>query len=132
MPDGNLAIVKQAFDAFNRRDVDALVSLTAPNVRWYPVLPARDGIQVYRGHAGVRDFMAGIAQDYMQAVAIPEELRSFQDRVLVFCRVVDVAVAADVDIKLATAAVYHLHQRLITRIHGFIDPAEAMLAAQSG
>lgn len=131
MPDENLEIVKQAFGAFNRRDVEAFVALTAPDVEWFPVMPTRDGIRVYRGHAGVREYMAGIAADYMQAVAIPHDLRSaVGGRVLVLCRIVHVAREADVDTQLANAGVYQLRDRMITRIQGFVDAADAMASVE--
>jgi ketosteroid isomerase-like protein len=52
----NVEIAKLGMDAFNRRDVDALADLVAPDFEWFPVLPrAVEGERYpgYGGHQGI-------------------------------------------------------------------------------
>lgn len=48
------------FDAFNARDLDAILAGTAPDVRLYP-LPLSGLQRTYRGHDGLRRWFVDIA-----------------------------------------------------------------------
>ena len=51
MSDENVAVVYRAERAFNEGDVEALVSLTHPDIEWETGLI---GTPTYRGHDGIR------------------------------------------------------------------------------
>ena len=48
-----LQTVRRAYEAFNRRDIDALLATLHPEMEWHPLLGELGG-GVYRGHEGVR------------------------------------------------------------------------------
>lgn len=52
------ALLQLAYDAFNRHDVDALVSLADPDVEFRSSLAAFEG--AYHGHDGIRRYMEDI------------------------------------------------------------------------
>jgi hypothetical protein len=52
-------LVRDAFDAFNRRDVDALLALSEPNVRVRSLMTEAER-ETYDGHQGVREWLAAI------------------------------------------------------------------------
>jgi ketosteroid isomerase-like protein len=54
MSEENVDLVYRAHDAFNRRDIDAFVALTDPEVELIPLNVELPGITTYRGHDGVR------------------------------------------------------------------------------
>ena len=56
MSQENVELARMAYEAFNRRDADALVDLCDPEVRFESLIAESEG-QVYRGHAGVRAFL---------------------------------------------------------------------------
>jgi ketosteroid isomerase-like protein len=67
MSQENVELTLRAFDAWNRRDVDAFVALLSPDAIWEenPELPGLR--EVYRGRAGVREWI----EDFLEAVESP-------------------------------------------------------------
>jgi ketosteroid isomerase-like protein len=55
-------VLRLVLDAVNRRDADALVELTDPDVELFPILASLEG--GYRGHAGVRRWLRSLALDW--------------------------------------------------------------------
>jgi ketosteroid isomerase-like protein len=49
--------IERAYEAWTRRDLDVLVSLTHSESEARPILGANIGTGVYRGHEGLRDWM---------------------------------------------------------------------------
>ena len=83
MSQENVEIVRQAFDAFNRGDLEAVVSVCDPAVEWFPPkeLPSPSA---YRGHQGVRDATPETCSDTFSGVkAEPERLIDAGDQVIV-------------------------------------------------
>jgi ketosteroid isomerase-like protein len=56
MSQENVEVVRQGFEAFNRRDADALAALCDPEVEFVSLIAESEG-QVYRGHEGVKAFI---------------------------------------------------------------------------
>jgi ketosteroid isomerase-like protein len=46
---------RRSTEAFNRRDIEAMIACVDPNVEYYPVLSAL-AVTVYHGHAGLRSW----------------------------------------------------------------------------
>ena len=69
-------LVREAIDAYNQRDVDALAALMSPDVELRPPVTELWGIE-YRGHEGIRKWMADVEDSFMRARIVPLE---FEDR----------------------------------------------------
>jgi hypothetical protein len=56
MSQENVEIVRRVSDAYNRRDVGAMLDELHPEIEWHPWLQLQLGgaATVYRGHQGVR------------------------------------------------------------------------------
>lgn len=76
-----LALVRDMYAAFNRRDVDAFVSHLSPNVRWY-TLDMQIQPRFLRGREEVRAFVASLLASAAVFTADPEELRHEGELVL--------------------------------------------------
>ena len=76
-----MEIVREGFDAFNRRDIDRLVSLCAPDCEWLPFRAQLEGI-TYRGHEGVRRFVGDMDEDWSSFRIDPVDLREWDERVV--------------------------------------------------
>jgi ketosteroid isomerase-like protein len=50
----NVELIRQALDAFNRRDLDAYLALHDARVEFAPYERAVEGLGPYRGHDGIR------------------------------------------------------------------------------
>ena len=85
----NADIVRGIFDAFSRRDADALVALADPEVVFVPPtgrLVGRD--EPYRGHEGLRTYLADVARVWQELRSEPDEYIELDDgRVLCTGRV---------------------------------------------
>lgn len=65
MSEENLALVRRAFDAFNRRDADALLSCFHPDAEWTPAFsPGGMEGRTYLGHAGLLEWLAEVAESW--------------------------------------------------------------------
>jgi len=80
MADENLELMRRAFEAFGTQDVEAFVSCMDPEVEFEPHLAQVEG--GYRGHAGIRQFMAEGSEVIELRRTEIDEVRDLGDRVL--------------------------------------------------
>src|SRR3954454_8963617 len=85
----NAEIVRKVFAAFSRRDLDALLAFCDPEIVFVPPtgrLAGRD--EPYRGHDGMRTYLADVARVWQELRSEPEEYVEIDDdRVLCTGRV---------------------------------------------
>jgi ketosteroid isomerase-like protein len=86
----DLRLVKRAFEALSRRDVQTLLEVAAPDVEFLAPATAtlaREG-RSYRGHDGIFRYMRVVARVWEELELIPDRYRPAGDgRVLVVGRV---------------------------------------------
>jgi ketosteroid isomerase-like protein len=81
--------VRKGFPAFAARDIDALEALMTPDVDILVASPALAGKPAlvrqsrYRGHAGLRDCLGEIAEDYSELSLEARDFEELGDAVLV-------------------------------------------------
>src|SRR5438552_15670013 len=78
MLDQNVALVREAYDAFNRRDIDSALEMMAPDVEWPNVLEQ----VTIRGHRAVREYWTGQFEQIDPRVE-PEDFLKAGDRLIV-------------------------------------------------
>jgi ketosteroid isomerase-like protein len=76
MSSENVEVMHRFHDAFNRRDVDAVLALMHPDVEIVPITGRLEGT-VYRGHAAIRRFFAGFDEDWEVFKTVPVEFQDF-------------------------------------------------------
>jgi ketosteroid isomerase-like protein len=84
----NADIVRRAFEAFSRRDLPAVIALCDPEMVFSPAtgrLAGRD--EPYRGHDGLRTYLADVARVWEELRSEPDEYIEVGDRVLCTGRV---------------------------------------------
>jgi ketosteroid isomerase-like protein len=81
MSQENVELALLALDAFNRRDVDAVIALLDPECVWYPAFA---GVMEgpYRGHAGWRQYFEDLAEFSEEAHGEYPEVHDLGDQVL--------------------------------------------------
>jgi len=82
MSQEKVEIVRRMSDAFNRRDFEELFQTIDPDVEWKPIMSALEG-RVYRGHAGVRDWIEDLSAYWELFETHQEQFRVIGDRVLI-------------------------------------------------
>jgi ketosteroid isomerase-like protein len=122
----NVEVVRAAYSAFNARDVEGLLRVSAEDCEWQPLRAQLEGI-VYRGHQGVRQFVSDMDADWESFRIDPLEFHDGQDRVAVIGRVRALG-QSGVAIDSLAGFVFELQRGRIRRIISHSDP-EAALAA---
>jgi ketosteroid isomerase-like protein len=84
----NAEIVRELFDAFGRRDATALLALAHPDIVFRPPTGRLAGrAEPYRGHDGLRTYLADVARVWQELRSEPDEYVELEDRVLCTGRV---------------------------------------------
>jgi SnoaL-like domain len=78
----NVELSLVALDAYNRRDAEALIALSDPDVVWSAAFERETEGGTYRGHAGVREGIRALAEFSEESHAEFSEWHDFGDRVL--------------------------------------------------
>jgi len=80
----NVEIVQRIFAAFEHRDVEAVVERCAPDVVFEPVTArVAAGGEPYRGHDGMRAYMADVARVWQELRPSPDEFREGEGGIVV-------------------------------------------------
>jgi ketosteroid isomerase-like protein len=123
----NVEVVRRGFEAFNSRTVEAIVDLCDPDCEWVPFRAQLEGI-VYRGHAGIRQFLLDVDDDWDTFRIEPVEYHDRGERVAVIGRVKALGRGSGVDVDSLAGFVFELRAGRITRLVSHSDPADALEA----
>jgi ketosteroid isomerase-like protein len=131
MSQDNAALTLKAIDALNRGDFDALLALLSPDVVW-EALEGVSGIgELYRGRAGVREWIALMWENMEEGVhADIDQMADLGDDRVIFA-VVFTALrkGSGVPFELRNWQILWFADGLITRRQVFWTRAEALQAA---
>jgi ketosteroid isomerase-like protein len=99
----NVELTYRAFQAFEDRDLDALLAMLDDDVEAFPILSGMEG--GYRGHDGIRRWRAGLTATFPDFRAEVVEVRDFGDLTLAVLRLRGHGVESDTPVD---AAAWHL------------------------
>jgi uncharacterized protein len=123
----NLEAAERIYAARLRGDVDALLAELHPDVEWRPHLSSLGGRSV-RGHDGVRDYLASLAEeweDFRQEVA---QLFDAGDEVVAFLDTYGRGRASGVELRPRVAHVLRFEDGKCVESVTYLDRAEALRA----
>jgi ketosteroid isomerase-like protein len=86
MSQENVSLFQKAIEAYNRRDIEAMLVLSHPEAEWYPVTAQIEGDDAYHGHEGLRQWWANVDATFEELEASVEEIRDLGDTVLALGR----------------------------------------------
>jgi ketosteroid isomerase-like protein len=123
--------IRKGIAALNRGDADGIAALLTPDVELLPLSAAVDGT-VYRGHEGMRRWLAELSEDWDEYVLTLEEVEEVAPgRVLVQAAISMRGRASGVTMDSAAAWACEMRGGKVARIQFFTDPAAARGAAQA-
>jgi ketosteroid isomerase-like protein len=125
----NVELVHRAYDAFNRRDLDAFLEFFDPEVELTARFMELEGSPYYRGHDGIREWwrrLLGIFPDFRAELL---EVRDFGDRVIAPVRVRGHGAEGGVPIDETLWQAIKLRDGRATWWRNFATEAEAVEAA---
>jgi ketosteroid isomerase-like protein len=77
-------IVRQVFAAFEERDAEAVIALCAADIVFEPVTArVAAGGEPYRGHDGMRAYLADVARVWQELRPAPDEFREGEGGIVV-------------------------------------------------
>ena len=128
MSQENVEVVRRMLDAFNRDDVEAVIAAFYEDceIREPAEVPDRP-VNGYRGHAGIRDWMANL-RGIAGARFEPRHFESSGDSLLCELASTGVGHASGVPVEWTTYALIEMRARTITRIRVFLSRAEGLEA----
>jgi len=125
MPEPHRALIERLFDAFNRRDLAAIVELCDPGLEFFPVTAEQIGRAVpYVGPDGLREYLDDIGQIWDELLILPKQVESRGDRMLVTGRVY--LRSHELGIRDMPAAwIWEIDGERFLRGEVFVDPEQA-------
>jgi ketosteroid isomerase-like protein len=122
-------MVCSGYEAFNRGDVEASLTILHPEIVWHTYIVPGPGGGTYHGYEGVRELWSDAQRIFGGFRNIPEQLFEAGNRVVAFVRVEGVGTKSGVAV---TARIAHLHtfqDGRVIRVESFEDRAEALRTA---
>jgi ketosteroid isomerase-like protein len=129
MSEENVERIHRAFDAFNRRDLDAFLALIDPEAEFTTRYMEMEGDPYYRGHDGVREWwrtLLAIFPDFSVEVL---EVRDLGDSGIAALRVRGHGVDSGVPFEETIWAAGEWRDGKVTRWRNFGSESEALEAA---
>ena len=124
------ADIQAGFDAFNRRDFEAFIALYDEEVELFDLAEAPDQ-RVFRGHAGVREWIAKLQEAWDEGFVRfePQSFVEGDGAVVVDTRAKAVGGGSGVPIEMTFHTVLRFRDQKAVWVNSFIDRAEALDAA---
>jgi ketosteroid isomerase-like protein len=127
MSQENVETAKRVTDAFNPRDVDALLELaTADCVMTSQLL---DATTDFSGREGIERFYSLLSESWEDFHSVAQEHRDLGDRVLALGRNMGRGRGSGVPVDAPYGTVFDFLDGEVSRIRLFLDHAEALQAA---
>ena len=127
-PGNQVEIVKGILAAFGRRDLDALLGDTDPDIEVRPAVVGGLEGTVYRGHAGLRRFVADLDDTWSEFRVEAQEFRDLGDAVLVLGRTLARGRESGVQLDTASGFVFGLRRGKLHSLTTFVSREAALEA----
>lgn len=129
MPPNNVDIVREAYDAVNRGDLDMAVSCIAPDMEYVASGAVPGATGVFMGPEGVKEFIAGLYEEFDEPRADVSELLDAGDQVLVSATARGRGKLSGVETTWDTWQLWTVRDGKLMRGQGFTSREEALAAA---
>jgi uncharacterized protein len=124
----NVEITQQAYEAFNRGGVDAILDFLSEDIEWHMWEQFARGQRVFRGHDGVREVLGIFTENYDDFRAEPEEFLDAGDTVLVPVRLIGRVRGTGDEERFDLVQVWSARDGLAYRLDVYTDRTEALRA----
>jgi ketosteroid isomerase-like protein len=123
--------IHTAYEAWSRRDVEALVDVVHPDAEARPILGANIGVSVYRGREGLREWFTDLHQEWETFQTRVTRIDECGDRAVL---TIDVHARGRASGVVIDGDLYHLvelRDGMILRLEAFRDKDAAMQALEA-
>ena len=123
----NTEIVAQGFAAIARGDLEALLTICHEDVEWRPLLAHAVGQETYHGHAGMRQWWAGVQEIFPEVDNRVDDVVEHGDFMYVEGRI---GAAGAPGVLQPVAWVIQLRDSKVARMEVFTNRRDARAAAR--
>ena len=129
MSQENVEIVRATMEAFQRRDIEAILAHWHEDAEWRPAI-SPGGLEgtTYSGHDGLRNWMAELDESWETFDVVEPRFEAVGDRVLVLARVHARGLSSGAEIDAPLSQVWEFDEGKVRRLTGFVTHAEALEA----
>jgi ketosteroid isomerase-like protein len=124
----NVALIREFTEAFNRRDVDHMISRLDPEVELHE-WPTAPGAGSYRGHEGVRRAFDSWFEVWAWMQIEIVDIVAVEDRVMVTLHQRAKGKGSEVEVEIGSFNVYTVREGKVVRIELYIEREPALAAA---
>ena len=130
MSQENVESVRRVADAYNRRDVAAMLDELHTEIEWLPWLQIQlgGGATVYRGHQGVREGIRDGEEAFSEIEAEPSEVRDLGERVVAIGHLRGRGNESGAITESAIAWIVEFKSGKVIRVREYLDPQKALEA----
>jgi ketosteroid isomerase-like protein len=129
MSQADVETIRAGLAALNRRDLDAMLATLQPDAEMVPLRAVLEGT-VYRGHDGLRRWLADMDEDWEDLRIDTDEVRSLESGVvLVVGRFHARGKSSGVTLDESAAWICEVADGKLARVRFFADAASALSAA---
>jgi ketosteroid isomerase-like protein len=129
VPPNNVDIVRKAYDAVNLGDLDMAVSRIAPDMEYVASGTVPGATGVFMGPEGVKEFIAGLYEEFDEPRADVSELLDAGDQVVVSATARGRGKLSGVETTWDTWQLWTVRDGKLVRGQGFTSREEALAAA---
>jgi ketosteroid isomerase-like protein len=124
-----IGIVRRAYEALNRGDVEAALEFVHPDIEWHTYIVPGPGGAMYRGHDGVRELWADAQRIFGDFRNVPEEVFEAGDHVIAHVCIEGTGTRSGAAVQARIAHLYSFRDALIVSVRSFDDHDDARRAA---
>ena len=129
MSQESVQMARELIEAWNRRDIDALLAASAPDVEWTPAGPAAVESSVYRGREEIAHGFESTWQGWEEFRLDESEIRDLDDTVLWLGRLKLRGAASHVELDQEFAVHFVLREGKLVSVHAFLGWRPGLEAA---
>lgn len=128
MSQQHLDLVRSGFDAYQRRDVQAMCDVAHAQCELFTFTEGVVAAQPFRGHAGIADWMAHELEPWEEWRVEPGEVREVGERVLARAMVTARGQGSSVELTADSGMVFEFREGRIMRFWSYLNWHEALAA----
>ena len=129
MSQENVEIAKRFVDAFNRRDLNALMDTATPDIAFSPALARTIDDNRFLGREGMRAYFADVDSAWEEFRMIVDEYRDLGDRVLTLGRLEGRGRGSGAAVDTPQGGVADMRDGKVSCVRSYLDHGEALRAA---
>ena len=129
MSQENVEIAKRFLDAFNRRDLNALMDTATADIAFHPALAGTVDDNSFQGREGMRAYFVDVDSAWEEFRLIVDEYRDLGDRVLTLGRLEGRGRGSGAAVDTPQEAVLDIRDGKSSCVRSYLDHGEALRVA---